>query len=457
MNNIILLTDSYKVSHSKQYPPNTEYIYSYFESRGGRFRETVFYGLQYFLKNYLVGQVITEEKIMNAEKILSKHLPKDIFNSSKWYNLLKKYNGYLPIKIKAVPEGTPVGVRNVLMTVENTDPEFFWLTNYLETLLVQTWYPTTVATLSREIKKNIHKFLKETGSNDIDNTIAFGLNDFGVRGSTSPESAAIGGSAHLINFAGTDNIGALSLICEFYNSGVVGFSIPASEHSTMTSWGREHEVDAFSNMLDIYPSGLVACVSDSFDIYNACWELWGTELRDKILHRDGTLVIRPDSGNPPDVVLKVINILGERFGYTVNSLGFKILNPHVRIIQGDGVNYDSINEILTVLKENDWATENVCFGSGGALLQKMDRDTQKFAFKCSNAVIDGKDIEVFKNPITDPGKISKKGKLKLVKIGDEYDTQPEWSEANDELRTVFVNGELLIDDSFEQIRERARL
>ncbi|MBC7865464.1 MAG: nicotinate phosphoribosyltransferase, partial [Bacteroidia bacterium] len=340
-NNILLLTDSYKLSHYKQYPAGTTQIYSYFESRGGKFKDVVFFGLQYLVKNYLTGQVVTREKIDEAEILYAKHFGNaELFYKKGWEYILEKHNGHLPVKIKAVAEGTPVPYSNVMLTVENTDPECFWLTNFLESLLVQVWYPCTVATQSREIKKVILKYLEKTGDVSL---IDFKLHDFGFRGVSSVESASIGGAAHLLNFMGSDTIAGLSFIQDFYNTeGVFGFSIPAAEHSTITSWGKENEAAAYKNMLDQYSEGLVAVVSDSYDVYNACEKIWGEELKENILKRNGTLVIRPDSGIPKEVVLKIVEILGKKFGFEKNAKGYKVLHPKVRVIQGDGVNYESI-------------------------------------------------------------------------------------------------------------------
>ena len=241
--NILLLTDSYKVTHHKQYPPKTEKVYSYFESRGGEFDSTVFFGLQYYLKEYLQGVVVTKEKIEEARKLVEQHLGKGLFNESGWNYILEKHGGKLPVSIKAVKEGSLVPTDNVLMTIENTDPNCYWLTNYLETLLVQVWYGTTVATLSNHVKQLILKYLDKTGDMSLVN---FKLHDFGFRGVSSVESSAIGGAAHLVNFLGTDTMSALSFIKEYYGMDCAGFSIPASEHSTITSWGRENETEAFS-------------------------------------------------------------------------------------------------------------------------------------------------------------------------------------------------------------------
>lgn len=450
---ILYLTDSYKITHWKQYPPGAQYVYSYFESRGGMFDETVFFGLQYFLKKYLEGPVLTFKDVDAAEFFWRAHFGQSgLYNRDGWMRMLEKHHGVLPVSIKAVPEGSVVPTRNVLMTVENTDPEFPWLTNILETLLVQAWYPMTVATLSREMKKLIKLHLEQTGDPD---GVDFKLHDFGFRGVSSVDSAGIGGASHLINFLGTDTPRGIRFAMKYYNADVCGFSIPASEHSTITSWGRDREVDAFDNMLDQYPTGLVACVSDSFNIYDACANLWGDKLKEKILSRDGTLIVRPDSGDPPAVVGEVLDILGKAFGYTVNEKGYKVLPPQVRVIQGDGIDYVMTRAILTTMQLKNWSVDNIAFGMGGALLQKLDRDTQKCAFKCSDIVIDGEHHPVFKDPVGDAGKRSKAGRLQLIKTEEGFTTTGEDSEQEDQLVEVFRDGKILKEYSFNEIRSRA--
>ena len=270
-------------------------------------------------------------------------------------HILDKHNGHLPVVIKAVPEGTSIPTKNVLLTIENTDPEVPWLTNYLETLILQIWYPITVGTLSREVKKVLAKYLVKTSTHNEEGIRAilnFMLHDFGFRGASSVESAGIGAAAHIINFRGTDTVEGILLAQEYYNTlEMLAFSIPASEHSTITSWTEPFEVKAFENMLDQFPTGLVACVSDSYDIIRACRDHWGTTLRDKILSRDGRLVIRPDSGDPVQTLKLIFDILWEKFGGTINDKGFKVLDPRIRVIQGDGVNYQSIIEILDMMVE----------------------------------------------------------------------------------------------------------
>src|SRR3990167_9588693 len=345
--NIILKTDSYKVSHYKQYPKGTEKVYSYIESRGGEFNSTLFFGLQYILLKHF-KKPVTMKDIDEGEKFWDAHLGPRVFNRVGWEHIVKDHKGKLPLMIRAVPEGTIVPLGNVLVTAENTCPKCYWLTNYIETILMEVWYPMTVASGSKRIKDLILSRLKQTGDPSL---IDFKLHDFGYRGVSSYESAAIGGAAHLVNFKGTDTAAALELLSEYYDEPMAGFSIPAAEHSTMTSWGEEGEEEAFANMLEVYPKGLLAVVSDSFNIYRACEKVWGEKLKDKVLGRDGILVVRPDSGVPHEVVLKVVHILGDKFGYTTNDKGYKVLNPKIRVIQGEGGDYEEISRVLDSLME----------------------------------------------------------------------------------------------------------
>jgi nicotinamide phosphoribosyltransferase len=315
--------------------------------------------------------------------------------------------------------------------------------------------------LSREIKKIIGGFLERTGDPSL---LPFKLHDFGYRGVSSEETAAIGGAAHLINFLGSDTVAGIVLLQDYYGAKTMpGFSVPASEHSTITAWGKEHELDAYRNMLQAYPTGLVACVSDSYNVYNACEKLWGELLKPDILHRNGTLVIRPDSGDPVPVLTKVFEILGEKFGYETNSKGYRVLPPRVRVIQGDGVNMFTIQSMLYQLsKFSGWSADNLAFGMGGALLQQLNRDTQKFAFKCSSAQINGTWQPVYKDPITDPGKNSKHGRLALVEPepGEFHTMENIHSnelDNEDRLVTVFENGRVLVSYELESIRERAQV
>lgn len=456
MKNIILNSDSYKYSQFNQYPPGTEYIYSYIESRGGVYDTTVFFGLQAFIKEYLL-EPVTMEMIDEAEVIILAH--GEPFNRAGWEYIVNELDGRLPVKIKAVPEGTVIPVRNVLATIVNTDPNCFWLTSFLETAILRAiWYPTTVATNSREIKKIILDALNRTGTpSDID----FKLHDFGARGVSSLESAGIGGAAHLVNFQGTDTIEALLFARRYYGADMAGFSVPAMEHSTVTSWGREREVDSYRNMVkqNGKPGGIVSAVSDSYDIFEAC-KLWGTELKQDIIDSGATLVVRPDSGDPATVVKQCLQILDTYFGSTINDKGFKVLN-NVRVLQGDGINHASIRSILFTITLAGFSADNVVFGQGGALLQIVNRDDQKFAMKCSAAFINGEWVDVFKDPVTDTGKRSKKGRLKLINDLGNFTTitsdDKMFDMLHDELKIVYRNGILVHDGSFDVIRKRAQI
>ncbi len=449
--NLILDTDSYKLSHYKQYPPGTELVFSYIESRGGVFDSTLFFGLQKALLD-LNKYFPNWDDFAEARTLAIAHgVP---FNEEGWYDLIEL--GYFPIEIRAVAEGSIIPTKNVLVTVVNTDPRFYWLTSYLETALLRAvWYPTTVATLSFECKKVIHRYMLATC--DTLDGLSFKLHDFGARGVSSEESAGIGGAAHLVNFFGTDTLSGVRFAREYYDGGISGFSIPATEHSTITSWGKEHELDAYRNVLTQFPEGILACVSDSYDIFNAVSALWGDALKTQVLQRDGTLVIRPDSGDPEDILPILLDTMGERFGYRENSKGYKVLNDKVRLIQGDGVSLNSIGRILETMTATGWSTENIAFGMGGGLLQQLNRDTQKFAMKNSAIRVNGRWRDVYKDPVTDHGKRSKKGILdlqqeKTVSISPEllFAERP-----NSALQVVYRNGELYNKTNFQQVRDNA--
>ena len=320
--NPILNTDSYKPSHWLQMPPGSEIQHSYIESRGGTYDKTLFFGLQMFLKQYM-SVPVTQEDINEAESFLSQH--GEPFNKAGWQLLLERHKGVYPMRIRAVKEGTVVPIRNVLVTAENTDPDFMWMTSYLETAMLRAvWYPTTVATISYNIKQVIKSYLEETGDPE---GINFKLHDFGARGVSSFESASIGGAAHLVNFMGSDTISGVIALQRYYNATVMpGYSIPASEHSTITSWGRENEKAAYENMLAQFgkKDAMFACVSDSYDILEAC-NMWAS-MREQIVKSGAIVVVRPDSGHPETVVLEVVKRLADGFGTTTNAKGYKVLN-----------------------------------------------------------------------------------------------------------------------------------
>lgn len=461
LSNPILNTDSYKASHYLQYPPNTSAMFSYIESRGGRYDRTLFFGLQMLLKEYLC-QPITSAMIDEARAFFGAH--GEPFNEAGWRYIVDQYHGYLPVRIRAVPEGAVVPTHNVLVTVECDDPQVFWLTSYIETLLLRVWYPVTVATQSWHLRQVVRRYLERT-SDDV-TQLPFKVHDFGARGVSSAESSAIGGAAHLVSFMGSDTVLGVVAANAYYNTPMAAFSVPAAEHSTITAWGRTGEADAFRNMLRQFgkPGAIVSVVSDSYDLF-AALRMWGTELRQGVIDSGATLVIRPDSGDPKTIVMQTVRALDEAFGSVINGKGYRVLN-HVRVIQGDGVNAESIEAILAALAAASYAADNIVFGMGGALLQQLNRDTQRFAMKCSAIKVDGAWRDVYKDPVTDAGKRSKQGRMTLLRsrqtgayqtvtlplAWDDRRVEGDWFDA---LETVFDGGKLLIDVSLDEVRRRA--
>lgn len=454
-NNLLLNCDSYKVGMDQMYPPGTEYVYSYIESRGGRYDRTLFFGLQMYLKEYL-SKPITRAQIDEAEEFWTMH--GEPFNRDNWDYILDTHNGYLPVSIRAVNEGMVIPTHNVLVTIVNTDPKCYWLPTFLETSLIRAvWYPTSVATVSWHCKQIIKKYLEMT-ADDPESKINFALHCFGARACSSFESSMIGGCAHLVNFMGTDTASGIMGARKYYGEKMAGFSVIASEHSCMTSWGKDNEIDAFRNMLTKFakPGAIVACVSDSYDIYHAARELWGTQLKDEIINSGVTLVVRPDSGNPTVVPVDLIEIFSEKFGFTTNSKGYKVLPPCIRVIQGDGIDGISISLIHDALNKRGFSTENLPLGMGNGGLNDVTRDTQKFAMKCSAVRVNGVWRDVFKDPITDPGKTSKKGRLALTRENGKYETVAlEGNSWRNLMNETYRNGELLVDHKFQDIRDRS--
>lgn len=447
MNNIIALTDSYKFSHFNQLPPGAEQVYSYMESRGGEYEDIIFFGLQYFLEKYLTDPIhllnyrdIAQTNIQDAEQQALRHgVP---YNYKGWGELLEdKYERNkqgLPIEIKAVPEGSINKPGDVLMTITNTDDRYPWLVGWLETLLMKVWYPTTIASKSFAVKQMLKAQCDATSDNA--GWVDFAYHNFGDRGSSSVESAAIGGVAHLTQFKGTDNFNSLLLAHRYYDEPTAGFSIPATEHSTVTSWGRENEFRFYENYLETYKNSvMIACVLDSYDIFKAVDFVTSGAMKDKIESEEYPIfVIRPDSGHPLQVIHDILAIMDKNeVSYTVNSKGFKVFNKY-RIIWGDGITSHTIENILSAFRSKGYAADNFAFGSGGDLMQNVNRDTCKFAIKCSAIKVDGEWRDVYKEPITDPEKKSKRG---LV--------------TNPNLRTVYKDGKVLVNDSLSIIRERS--
>lgn len=471
--NVILSADSYKYSHHLQDPKGITSKYAYISARkdnsGLNLPGTIFFGIQFLLESGILNPV-TKADINEAEVLVKAHgLP---FNREGWDYIVNDLQGRLPIRIKAAPEGTlvPFGLPSV--TVESTDPKCWWLPTFLETLILKAvWYPTTVASLSWSVKRDLLAYSLK--SCDDLSGLDFKLHDFGYRGVSSEESARIGGAAHLVNFKGTDTLAAVRAVMETYKeTDIPAFSIPASEHSTITTWGHSlgDEEQAYENMITQFggSGNVFAVVSDSFDLETAINELWLGKLKNQVSNNGGTLVVRPDSGDPVttpvNTILKLMggNRLGglSGYGYTVNSKGYKVLPSCIRVIQGDGITPKTIREILALMDENRLSLDNLTFGMGGGLLQSVNRDTFGFAMKASSATISGEEVDVFKEPKTDPSKASLKGRVTLVR-SDTYEAldlgrneclPPGFTEV---LETVFENGEVLRMHSFEEIRQRA--
>ena len=464
--NLITDTDSYKPSHPVLLPSSLEYVSTYSESRGGRWKNTVYFGLQMLLMEYLTRRV-NYAMIEEAQDRFGKHgIP---FYREGWERIVRKHDGFLPIEIEAVPEGLVIPGQNIMTQYTNTAPGFGWLPGHIETMTLRgTWYPVTVATLSWHIKQTIREFLVATTDlegAELEATVEYMLHDFGARGVSSRESSGIGGVSHLVNFKGTDTLRALDYAYKYYNEDMAGHSISATEHSTHILWGHEagQEFESYNNFANQYlkPGAIAACVCDSYDLMRAV-DWWGTRLKKKLIDSGAKLVIRPDSGEPTEIVPAVIKRLMGHFGYRTNKKGYDVLPDFIRVIQGDGVNEDSIRNILQVLKDDGLAANNLgAFGMGGKLLQGANRDTLKFAQKPSAA----KDRnarewrDVYKDPITDPGKMSKSGRMALVYEGGRYKTvdKDKLNGRTNILRPVFRNGQILHYHTLERIRERSNL
>ncbi len=454
--NPILRADSYKMSHFAQYPQDTCYMFSYLESRGGAYGYTRFFGLQYYLMAYL-QQTITTDMVEEAKIFTEKHgVP---FPYAGWMRVATVHKGKLPLRIRALPEGCVVQNHTPLLTIESTDPELFWLVGWAETLLLKVWYPITVATFSFKMRGMIERFLQIT-SDHPEQELPFKLHDFGCRGVSSEESAGIGGMAHLVNFSGSDTMIGGWFAQQYYDAeDMPAYSVPASEHSTMTSWGAADEVSAYRNLLITYKNyPIVSIVVDSYDFYQTVAEQLLVTLKTEITQHQGLVVIRPDSGDALSNIRFILKHAEEKLGVDINQKGYKVLK-HVRILQGDGVHEDSVYDILNTLcfeadeKSKGWSAENFVFGCGGALLQgnahsSINRDTHKFAIKCSAIMRKNADgttqlIDVYKNPITDQQKRSKRGRLDVI------------TDANNQLKTISIShlkvGEFAPDSAMQTV------
>ena len=452
--NLILDTDSYKNCHPFLLPEGLSELEGYIESRGGVYGKTEFAGLQAYLKKYACRPVerwmIEEHREFSA----AHGIP---FPYEGWMHILKKHGGYLPLEIRAVLEGTVVPTGNILARLAVTDPEVLWIKGWFETQTLRAvWYPTTVATKGYYCKKEILDALKKSADDPM-GELYFKLHDFGARGVSSRESAALGGMAHCFNFQGSDTQVGIQYANHYYNHPMAAFSIPATEHSIMTVRGRDGELAQMRLFLETFakPGAIIACVTDTYDFLYAVENYWGDELHDMVRNSGATVVIRPDSGDPVEMNVKALQTLERKIGMKTNSKGYKVLPSYFRLIQGDGNDDElSLRKVLNGLMDEGYSASNIAFGMGGGLLQQVNRDTQKFAQKACRAVLDNEVIDVVKDPVTDKGKRSKSGRLDLVFRNGQYQTV-QGDQRDSLLVPVYRNGKLLVDQNLEDIRVRA--
>lgn len=507
--NLLLNTDVYKLSHMRMYAPGTTKVYSYLCARAGKrvdnrvsatlkqlmeigaikevdreaieakmaenhsqgADEVVFFGLQYLLEEYFSKPITLEhaEEFFQTHQSICGEVPEDV--RTKILALVEL--GYLPLEIKAIPEGTKVPVKNALLTITNTNLDFPWVVGYVESLLLKLWNSITVATVSNEYRTLVDDAFNQSVDEDVFFLRDFSVHDFGYRGSGSEESAAVEGMAHLLSFTGSDDVIAHQIATKTYGA-VVGnelimASVPASEHSVMCSYGEENEFDAFKNILDLYPTGIVSIVSDTYNIWNVITDFL-PRLKSQIMARDGKTVLRPDSGNPEYIICGDPNaepgtpaakgclvLLDELFGHTINSKGYKVLDSHVGLIYGDGMYLARYKRTLDRMEAMGYAANNLVIGVGG-ILRNNTRDTLGFAIKATYVEVDGVARNISKNPITDTGKKSHKGLMALLKDADgKFYTKdcctPE-EEKTGFLKTAFLDGKVVNKTTLAEMRNR---
>ncbi|MFN8218011.1 MAG: nicotinate phosphoribosyltransferase [Solirubrobacterales bacterium] len=442
LDNLILNVDNYKHTHYAQYPEGTEYVSSYIESRGGRFPATQFVGLQAFLLDFLT-RPITLEDVAVAEYVTREQGVH--FNRDNWLGIINDHDGYLPVEIEAVPEGTVVPTKNVLVQLVNTDPKYYWVTSFFETALLRSvWYPTSVGTLSWSSKQVIRRALEQTS--DHPEMIRLYLHDYGARGVSSQESAALGGMAHLVNFSQSDTVPGNLAAQYYYNAVAPAHSCVNMEHASTSMWGRDGEAEALRNAIDYFGAeGIVGLLCDTFDHENNIRNIVGGTLKEQIASFPGLIGARADSGDPVEVTIETVEMLMEAFGSETNSKGYRVLPPNLRVVQGDGLNLESHRQIYIELARRGLAADNVLCGMGGGLLQQINRDTLNFGQKANAACINGEWIDVKKTPTGDTMKHSKAGRLALRYVDGDYETVPRDSIPEDEnvMVPVFRNGKLL--------------
>ncbi len=481
--NPLLYTDGYKVDHRRQYPNQTTLVYSNWTPRKSRIEgieKVVFFGLQYFIKKYIIEDF--QENFFNKSreeicKKYSRRINNYLGENQVGIEHIKALHdlGYIPMVFKALPEGVSVPIRVPMFTMYNTLPQFFWLTNYFETLLSATvWLPCNSATIAKQYRMILDKYALETSS--VPEFVDWQGHDFSMRGMAGLEAAMMSSAGHLLSFTGTDTIPSIDFLETYYNADsdkeLVGGSVAATEHSVMCMGTDEGEQDTIKRLItDVYPNGIVSIVSDTWDLWKVLTE-YLPNLKNEVLARDGKVVIRPDSGNPVHIICGnpnaktaverkgVIELLWETFGGQTNEKGYKELDSHIGAIYGDSITLQRAELILEGLKQKGFASTNVVLGIGSFTYQYNTRDTFGFAMKATYGEVDGVGREIFKDPITDDGtKKSAKGLMKIVLENGDYKlmNQVSWEEeGKGELKEVFRDGVVLVDEQLNSIRGRLK-
>jgi len=477
----LFYTDGYKLGHIHMYPEKTEFVLSNFTPRTSRIKDidnVVFFGLQHWLAEtlgetwgrFFAGDI--EEIVAEYEDFLSNYLGPNTVGSQQWRDLHAL--GYLPLEFRAVPEGSSVPLRVPMFTVENTHKDFYWLVNYLETSMSNAlWMPCTSATIAKRMRTMLNEKALKTGKTVDD--VAFGGHDFSMRGMSGLDACQTSGAAHLVSFTGSDSLPAIRFVKKFYpTDSFIGGGVPATEHAVMCAGGKESEIETFRRLLRDNPTGILSVVSDTWDLWRVL-TVYLPELKDEIMAREGTLVIRPDSGNPSNILMGdpdaeagspaskgVVNLLAEVFGTTTNEAGFKSLDSHVGAIYGDSINFERADDITNRLIEQGYVATQVVLGMGSYGYQMNTRDTFGFAIKATNVVIDDVETPIFKDPITDDGtKKSLKGRIAVFENSSGElavaDNQAPGSAMLDNslLKPVWRNGKFIKEYTFDEVRENA--
>ncbi|MEO9532441.1 MAG: nicotinate phosphoribosyltransferase [Crocinitomicaceae bacterium] len=481
--NTLLYTDGYKVDHRRQYPNQTTLVYSNWTPRKSRIEgidSVVFFGLQYFIKRYIIEDF--EKNFFSQPKAevckrYSRRIDNYLGPNSVGIEHIEELHdlGYIPMVFKALPEGVSVPIRVPMFTMYNTIPKFFWLTNYFETLLSTTvWMPCNSATIAKQYRQILDKYAAETSS--VPEFVDWQGHDFSMRGMAGLEAALMSASGHLLSFTGSDTIPAIDFLETYYNADsdkeLVGGSVAATEHSVMCMGTNSGEQETFERLItEVYPNGIVSIVSDTWDLWKVLTE-YLPNLKEQVLARDGKVVIRPDSGDPVDIICGnpngkseaekkgVIELLWDIFGGSTNDKGYKELDSHIGAIYGDSITLERAANMCERLKAKGYASTNVVLGVGSFTYQYNTRDTFGFAMKATYGEVDGEGREIFKDPITDDGtKKSAKGLIKIVLENGEYKMidQATWEQEKEgELKEVFRDGKLLVDQKLSDIRARVK-